>query len=88
MKTKRTIEFEVEKNSFFIRRTKQSTLSAWCIDCNSQSQMVTPDEAALWTGVSARAIYQRVEAGAVHFVEAPDGNVLVCLNSLRLRQAD
>jgi hypothetical protein len=44
--------------------------------------MVTADEAASQAGLSARAIYQLIEARALHFIETPDRLVFVCLNSL------
>ena len=44
--------------------------------------MVTPEEAAAIAGISVRSIYARVEAHSVHFVETPDGLLLLCANSL------
>jgi hypothetical protein len=44
--------------------------------------MVTADEAARLTRVTPRAIYRQVEAGRLHFIEAQDGLLLVCKNSL------
>jgi hypothetical protein len=29
-----------------------------------------------------RAIYRRVEAGELHFTETPEGQLLICLNSI------
>jgi hypothetical protein len=46
--------------------------------------MVTPDAAAELAGVTTRAIYVRVECGALHFKELPDGTLLVCGMSLGL----
>jgi excisionase family DNA binding protein len=45
--------------------------------------MVTPDEAAVLSGVGTRTIYAFVEAGRLHFMETSGGLLLfVCLNSL------
>ena len=33
-------------------------------------------------GVSSRALHRLVEADTVHFAEAPEGALFVCLNSL------
>jgi hypothetical protein len=44
--------------------------------------MVTVEEAVALTGVSSRVIYRRVDGAQVHFVETPDGLLLVCLNSI------
>ncbi|MEO8434450.1 MAG: hypothetical protein ABI596_06105 [Pyrinomonadaceae bacterium] len=48
--------------------------------------MVTPEEAATLARVTLRNIYARVEAGCVHFLETPDGLLLLCANSLCQRE--
>jgi hypothetical protein len=45
--------------------------------------MLSSDEAARLLGVSERAIFRRVEARQVHFVETDDGRLYVCGSSLR-----
>lgn len=44
--------------------------------------MVTAEQAAVITGIRPRVIYRWVESGMVHSAETPDGETLVCLNSL------
>jgi hypothetical protein len=44
--------------------------------------MVTAEQAAIITGIRARVIYRWVESGMVHSTETPDGETLVCLDSL------
>ncbi len=39
--------------------------------------------AAVVAGVQERLVYQWVEAGKVHFLERPNGAILVCEESLR-----
>jgi hypothetical protein len=48
--------------------------------------MLTPEEAAGLARVTVRTIYARVEAGSVHFLEKPDGLLLLCANSLSQRE--
>ena len=55
---------------------------AWCPECGQQVEMVTPDEAASRTHLGARAIYRRVEAGSIHYLELSGGGLLVCTNSI------
>jgi hypothetical protein len=50
------------------------------------SAMVTPEAAAALARVTVRSIYARVEAGGVHFLETPDGLLLLCANSLGQRK--
>ena len=56
------------------------TASAICEKC--AGGMLTLEEAVAVAGVSSRVIHRRVEMGAVHFDETPDGLLLVCLNAL------
>jgi hypothetical protein len=44
--------------------------------------MVTPEEAALLTGASLRAVCRQVEAGQLHFRETAHGQLFICLDSL------
>ena len=81
MGTKRRIEISIERNEFLLIR-RPETLSSWCESCAGTVLMVTPEEAAVTAGVSWREISRRVEAGGVHFIETPDGLLLICINSL------
>lgn len=44
--------------------------------------MVPVALAAVVAGVGERLVYQWVEAGKVHFLERPNGSMLVCEESL------
>jgi hypothetical protein len=44
--------------------------------------MAAPEQAAIIAGVSWREIAHRIEAGQLHFSEAPDGLLMICINSL------
>lgn len=46
--------------------------------------MVRPDEAAALLCLSQREIFRRIEAATIHFEEASDGAVYICVNSLKL----
>src|SRR6185503_283235 len=58
------------------------SLYSRCEMCSDEVRLLTVDEAALLARVSSRAIYRRVEAGELHFIEIATGGLLVCLNSL------
>jgi len=45
--------------------------------------MVSPGQAAALAGVSVRTVNRWVEAESIHFLESADGQLFVCLNSLR-----
>ena len=53
-----------------------------CDRCAEPSGMITPDEAAALCRVSTRTVYRWLETGAIHFSEAAEGTLLICLSSL------
>lgn len=54
----------------------------WCSECLERTRRLTPDEAAIWAGVGVWVIDKQIENRALHFMEMPRGEVLICLNSL------
>jgi predicted site-specific integrase-resolvase len=44
--------------------------------------MITTEQAAVMAGTGTRTIYRWIEAGAVHFSEISNGNLIVCAKSL------
>ncbi len=44
--------------------------------------MLTRDEAMALAGVSSRTVSEWVESREIHFVEIPEGFLLICSNSL------
>ena len=77
-KTEIAIEFEEMIRVVSHRQAAR----AWCSVCDSEALMVTPQQAAAIAGLSVRAVNRRVEANRVHFLETPEGLLLVCVNSL------
>ena len=82
MRKKRTeIEIEIDE-VVFVKGFSNLFGMAWCVGCANEVLMVTPAQAAVIARVSVRDINRRVEAGAVHFLETPEGALLVCMNSI------
>ena len=75
-------EIMIETREVWVIRRSGNVAVAWCPECGQLVGMVTPDEAASRTHLSARAIYRRVEAGSVHYLELSGGGLLVCTNSI------
>jgi hypothetical protein len=46
--------------------------------------MISTERAAILARQSPRTIYRWVEAGRLHFTEKPEGQLLICLDSLPL----
>jgi hypothetical protein len=79
-KNRTDITIETER-VLVIRRRKGSAL-AWCQTCDQQVPMIKVDEAAALSRVSSRTVFRWVEAEKIHFVETPEGLLLICLSSL------
>ena len=78
---RRRVELMIETDEVIVVRACRG-VSARCVQCGGDVILVTVDHAAAVAGVSARAIFRRVEAGTIHFQEASDGRLLICLSSL------
>ena len=81
MRTKTKTEITIEKRQRTTVRLRRCR-AAWCEDCAEQVWMLAPDEAALLARTTTRAIFRRVEADDLHFLETEGGALLVCRNSL------
>ena len=83
MKKTRRTEKTVEIHEFYAIRTASGSLPALCADCSTgDAIMLAPEQAALLAHVPTRMIYRCVETGSIHYSEAPDGSIVVCLRSL------
>ena len=79
---KRTRSLTIETRQVFVIRRPAPSRRARCETCGEVVIFITADEAARLARVSSRAIYRSVETGSLHFTEATDGALLICLNSL------
>jgi hypothetical protein len=73
-----TVTFETERVLIV-----GSNTGARCDMCGGRAALVALSEAARLAGVSERALYRGLEAEALHFIETADGQLLICLASLR-----
>jgi hypothetical protein len=81
-KQSRRAEIIVEFNQVVVIKKPEGLVVMWCPVCEERVNMITTEAAAVLSNVDTRAIYRRIEAGAIHFAETSDGLALVCLNSL------
>ena len=79
---KRRTEITIESERLLIIRSRQTSARGWCPSCDKQVKMITTDEAAQLSHISARLIYRLVEADELHFIETTDKRLLICVNSL------
>jgi hypothetical protein len=82
VETTRRIEITVETDEVIVIRRLGRSVTGWCGECGAQVEMVTAEEAACLAGVRWREMARRVEASRVHFAETPDGQMLICFNSI------
>jgi hypothetical protein len=78
----RITKVTVETERTVIFRNSNGQQQGWCVTCDSEAQMTTVAGAAREASLSEFAIYQLLDARALHFREDADGRILVCLNSL------
>lgn len=81
-KKKVTIITNETHEILLVRQLAGPPIRAWCSGCSADAEMITPADAGLVNGVSARTIYRWVEEGTVHFAETADGLLLICQQSL------
>ena len=80
---KRRTEIKIQMERLVIVRPRRSTnMIEWCEACAGLTRMLTVDEAAAVARSTSRDIYRRVEAGELHFMETPEGSLLICLDSI------
>ena len=79
MKQKTAITFESEET--IVLKHGGKTAIDFCPACQTDVEMISPNELALLAGVSERTIFRLIEAGRIHFIE-PD-RVLTCSGCYR-----
>ena len=79
---KSTIEIIIQTRERIFARRSADEVQSLCPTCQTGTVFIEPGRAALQTGTSVRRIFRRIENGTIHFVETPEGLVLVCQQSL------
>ena len=83
MAKRRRTEKTVEIHEVYVIRQTSGALPALCVECpTGDAILVAPEQAAVIAAVPVRMIYRWVEAGMIHYKEAPDGSLTVCVKSL------
>ncbi|HEX5734890.1 MAG TPA: hypothetical protein VF131_18815 [Blastocatellia bacterium] len=83
MAKKRRTERTVEIHEVYVIRQTSGSLPALCVECQAgDSVMVAPEQAAVIAAVPVQTIYRWAEKRMIHYKEAPDGSLIVCLKSL------
>jgi hypothetical protein len=80
VRRQRRIKITVESSQLLFIRQAGRGIIGYCPACSGP--VLSVEEAMTAAGVSSRVLHRLVEADTVHFAEAPEGALLVCLNSL------
>lgn len=81
-RTHRSEKF-VEIHSLYAIKAETGSVPERCVECaTGDASMVVPQRAAALVHVPLWIIYRWVELGTVHYTEAPDGSLTICLKSL------
>lgn len=75
----------IETHQQTLIRSRRKTVAAcvaWCEACRTETLMLTPEQAANISGATQREIFRRIENGELHFIEATEGVLFVCRNTL------
>jgi hypothetical protein len=75
-------EYSIEIDDVFVVQRLGRSVEGWCPGCGGTAMLVTPEDAAMLTGMETRAVYRMVEAFEIHWAEGPGHLLLVCLGSL------
>ena len=76
-------EQRIEIHERLIVRSGSNSLPALCAACSpDDSILLSPEQASTLTGIPARLIYRCVEAGTIHYREAANGKLTVCIKTL------
>jgi hypothetical protein len=82
MRLRRRITVTHEKREISISGSIPGREQAYCERCGREVTMLSVTLAAGLAGVAERLLYQWVESGKAHFVERPNGVLLICSESL------
>jgi hypothetical protein len=74
----------IETDSLLILRSRSSS-RAWCPLCSAEGEMIALENVGLVSNLERPALEEWLNAGELHRLQAGDGSILICLNSLLAR---
>jgi hypothetical protein len=84
---KRT-EITIETERFVVVSRRREMASLWCNRCSITLPMLTVDMAALEASTTPLSIFRLVEVGRLHFAVTPEGQLVICPDSLALEREE
>jgi hypothetical protein len=74
----------IETDSLLILRGR-TPLWGWCQWCNAETEMIPVDGVGVISNLAAPEVQAWMKSEDLHRSQAPDGETLICLNSLLKR---
>jgi hypothetical protein len=73
----------IETHSLTVLQMRDRASRHWCAACGAETLMATAMQAARAFSITQRTIFRLVENNRIHFVETPEGQMMICLDSLQ-----
>jgi hypothetical protein len=73
-----TVSHEV----FVVRVNRQTTIHAYCPNCEAEVEMLGLDAAISLSGSGWREVIRQIAGDEIHSIETANGDLRVCRNSL------
>ena len=67
---------------FILRRNIHKPSRGHCAECGTEVEMLTLDEVSAQTEIGTRELFRMIENNSLHSIETPNGQLLVCINSI------
>ena len=74
----------MERREVSILRPDRNGILLYCEKCGTKVVMLPIETAAVVTGATPRMLYRWIDEEKLHFIESPDGMVLLCAESFKL----
>jgi hypothetical protein len=78
---RRRTEITTQTDRILIIR-RRSVIRAWCEECACEVEMVSLEDSGAITGTPLPGLGEGADSQAWHFCQGPDGEKLLCLESL------
>ncbi len=83
---KRRTRITIETDEIVLARRIVSPVIAWCQKCETETGMVTLNQAALFYHLDRSVIQEWIDSGYLHVLETSEAGLVICITSLRRHQ--
>jgi hypothetical protein len=73
----------MERQDVSILQPNKNGILLHCQQCGTKAVMLPVETASTLTGITPRMLYRWLEEEKLHFIESPDGSILLCAESFK-----